>query len=116
MNSFSNRSISRSRVPSCSVYCLSSTTEQSLNIAISSHLDLRPLLRKRNNNCLAVVRLSLSNLVAFRVFGRLVPGLVRDPVDFPGLAPIIGVGLLEVSRVRRDLRPDKSNIDSSALP
>ena len=54
--------------------------------------------------------------MAFTVFDGLVPGLVRDPVDLPGLASVIRVGLLEVSRVRRDLRPDKSNIDSSALP
>src|SRR6266478_5485721 len=120
MNSFSNRWISRSRVPSCSVYCLSSTTEQPCSIAISSHLNLRlnslRLLRSGNDNRPAVVRLSLRNLVAFSMFGRLVPGLVRDPVDLPGLASIIRVGLLEVSRIRGDLRPDKSNIDGSALP
>src|SRR6266576_747571 len=50
------------------------------------------------------------------MFDRLISGLICDPVDFPGLASIIRVGLLEVSRIRGDLRPNKSNIDGSALP
>ena len=39
------------------------------------------------------------------------PCLVRDPVDFPGLAPIIREGLLKVGRIRGDIRPNKSNQD-----
>src|SRR5258708_30770761 len=44
------------------------------------------------------------------------PSLVCDPVDFPCLASIGRVGLFEMGRIRRDVRPDKSNIDGSALP
>src|SRR5260370_12123318 len=43
------------------------------------------------------------------------PCLVRDPVDFPGLAPIIRERLLKVSRIRGDVRPNKSNQDGSAI-
>src|SRR5713101_6320777 len=43
------------------------------------------------------------------------PCLVRDPVDFPGLAPIIRERLLKVGRIRGDVRPNKSNQDGSAI-
>jgi hypothetical protein len=39
------------------------------------------------------------------------PCLVSDPVDFPGLAPIIRERLLKVGRIRGDIRPNKSNQD-----
>src|SRR5690242_18260658 len=42
--------------------------------------------------------------------------LIGDPVDFPGPAPIGGVGLFEMRRIRRDLRPDVANEDGSAFP
>jgi hypothetical protein len=38
---------------------------------------------------LEAVRASCMDLVVLRVFDRLIPGLIRDPVDFPGLASII---------------------------
>jgi hypothetical protein len=38
---------------------------------------------------LEAVRTSCRDLVVLRVFDRLIPGLIRDPVDFPGLASII---------------------------
>jgi putative flippase GtrA len=41
--------------------------------------------------------------------------LIRDPVDFPGLASIVRVGLLEVRRIRSDVGPNKSDKDCSAL-
>src|ERR1700744_1564668 len=31
------------------------------------------------------------------------PGLIRNPIDFPGLATIVRVGLFKMSRIRRDL-------------
>src|SRR5271169_2307052 len=34
--------------------------------------------------------------------------LVRNPIRFPGLAPVVGVRLLKVRRIRRDVRPDIS--------
>jgi hypothetical protein len=41
--------------------------------------------------------------------------LIRNPVHFPALAPIIGEGLFEVSRIWGDVRPNISNQDRSAL-
>src|SRR5712692_8169514 len=43
------------------------------------------------------------------------PCLVRNPVDFPGLAAIIRERLLKVGRIRGDIRPNKSNQDGSAI-
>lgn len=42
------------------------------------------------------------------------PGVGRDPIDFPGLASIIGECLLEMTPVRSDIRYDKTNKDGSA--
>src|SRR2546427_12058448 len=41
--------------------------------------------------------------------------LVRDPVDFPGFAPIIRERLFKVGRIRGDVRPNKSNQDCSTI-
>src|SRR5580704_9009505 len=43
------------------------------------------------------------------------PCLIRNPIHFPGLASIIGEGLLKVRRIRSDLRPDKSTQDGSTV-
>src|SRR5665213_3665544 len=56
------------------------------------------------------------DLVAFRGFDRVVACLVRDPIDFPGLASIVRVGLFEMRRIPGHLRSYKSNIDGPALP
>ena len=42
--------------------------------------------------------------------------LIGNPVYFPRLAPVLRIRLFEVRRIRGDVRPHKSNIDSSTLP
>src|ERR1700731_2467575 len=43
------------------------------------------------------------------------PCLIRNPIHFPSLASILGEGLLEVRRIRSDLRPNKSTQDGSTI-
>lgn len=43
------------------------------------------------------------------------PRLVRDPVDFPGLAAIVRKRLFKVRHIRVGVRPDKSNLDQFAV-
>jgi hypothetical protein len=51
-------------------------------------------------------------------FSRFIlhPRLIRNPVHFPSLAAIIGVGLFKVGQIRGGVRPNKSNKDSFAIP
>src|SRR5271155_4773066 len=54
--------------------------------------------------------------ISARLFRFLVcPRHARDPIHFPGLASVVREGLLEVRRIRGDVRPDVANQDRSAL-
>src|SRR6516165_8172770 len=39
----------------------------------------------------------------------------RDPVHFPGLASVVGEGLLKSARIRSDVRNNKTNKDSPVV-
>src|SRR4051812_29707967 len=43
------------------------------------------------------------------------PRIDSDPVDFPGLAAIVGKGLLEPAGFRSDLRDDEPHQDGAAI-
>src|ERR1700683_13761 len=45
----------------------------------------------------------------------LYPRLVRDPIDLPRFAAVIGECLFEVGRILGDLRPDVANEDHSSV-
>src|ERR1700730_2788717 len=76
-----------------------------------------PQMTAQHNSSLDRGAILRSSTCSFYTFIRLSlhPCVYRDPVYFPGLAPIIRERLFKTARIRSDVRNNKSNKDGSTI-